>query len=156
MLKVSPVDSLKWLAKFKAGEYEIRPVRKKRSTDANAYLWTLLDKLSAELETPKEELYQMQIKQIGGVSTIVCVKNKALDKFRKEWESRGIGWQTETIPVRSKDCTGVICYYGSSTFDTKQMSRLIDSVVRDCQSIGIETKSPEEVQSLLEQWEETT
>lgn len=151
-LKTQPADAMKWLCKFKEGNYEIKPERKRRSLDANAYLWVLLDKLSAELGAPKEELYQMQIKQIGGVSDIVCVRNKALDKFRREWEAKGLGWQTDTIPVKSEGCTGVICYYGSSTFDTKQMSRLIDSVVTDCKSIGIETKSREEINSLLEEW----
>ena len=152
-IKTQPADALKFLYKFKAGKnYEIILARRKRSIDANAYLWTLLDKLSAELGTPKEELYQRQIRQIGGVSDIVCVQNKALDKFRREWESKGIGWQTETIPVKSEGCTGVIVYYGSSSFDTKQMSRLIDSVVTDCQSIGIEVKDENEIQSLLDSW----
>ena len=154
-LKTQPSDALKWLCKFKQGKnYEITQARKKRSLDANAYLWTLLDKLSAELGAPKEELYQMRIREIGGVSDIVCVQNKALDKFKREWESKGLGWQTEEFPSKLDGCTNVIVYYGSSAFDTKQMSRMIDSVVTDCQSIGIETRSPEEINSLLEEWNE--
>lgn len=154
-LKTQPSDALKWLCKFKQGKnYEITQARKKRSLDANAYLWTLLDKLSAELGAPKEELYQMRIREIGGVSDIVCVQNKALDKFKREWESKGLGWQTEEFPSKLDGCTNVIVYYGSSAFDTKQMSRMIDSVVTDCQIIGIETRSPEEINSLLEEWNE--
>ena len=152
MLKVPPADSLKWLAKFKAGEYEIRPVKKKRSLDANAFCWTLLDKLSEALGCPKTELYRRYIKEIGGVSDTVCVTDKAVDRLVKNWETQGLGWQTDTFPSKIEGCTNVILYYGSSTYDTKQMSRLIDLIVQDCQSIGIETKSPEEVQSLLEQW----
>ncbi len=154
-LKTQPSDALKWLVKFKAGkQYDIKETRPKRSMDANAYLWTLLDKLSAELGVPKEELYQRQIKQIGGVSTVLCVQNKAVERFRKEWESRGIGWQTETIPIRTEGCTGVIAYFGSSSYDTKQMSRLIDSIVTDCQSIGIETRPQEDIDSMLKEWGE--
>ena len=153
-LKTQPADALRWLCKFKAGDYEINRIRKKRSLDANAYLWVLLDKLSAELGTPKEELYRRYIKDIGGVSDILCIPNKAVDKFRREWESKGIGWQTDTIPIRTEGCTGVIVYYGSSAFDTKQMSRLIDSIVQDCKSIGIETKPQEEIDSLLEAWDD--
>lgn len=154
-LKTQPSDALKWLCKFKQGKnYEITQARKKRSLDANAYLWTLLDKLSAELGAPKEELYKMRIREIGGVSDIVCIQNKALDKFKMEWESKGLGWQTEEFPSKLDGCTNVIVYYGSSAFDTKQMSRMIDSVVTDCQSIGIETRSPEEINSLLEEWNE--
>ena len=154
MLKVSPVDSLKWLATFKAGEYEIKPVRKKRSLDANAYCFVLLDKLSAALGVSKEELYRRYVKEVGGVSDTVCVKNVAVDRLVSNWESKGLGWQTETFPSKLDGCTNVILYYGSSVYDTKQMSRLIDLIVQDCMSIGIETKSENEIESLLSEWGE--
>lgn len=155
-LKTQPSEALKWLMKFRAGRnYEITEKRKHRSKDANALCWVLLDKLSAELGVSKEELYGRYIKQIGGVSSIVAVQNKAVDKFRKEWEDRGLGWQTETLPIKTEGCTGVIVYYGSSTYDTKQMARLIDAIVQDCQAIGIETRPQEEIDSLLEEWGKT-
>lgn len=153
MLKVPPADALKWLAKFKAGEYEIKPAKRKRSLDSNAYCWVLLDKLSEALQCPKEELYRRYIKEIGGVSDIVCVKSVAVDRLEKSWQRNGIGWQTDTFPSKIEGCTNVILYYGSSTFNTAQMSRLINSIVEDCEAIGIETRSKEEIDSMLEQWE---
>ena len=154
-LKTQPSDALKWCFRFKPGNYEIKRVRQKRSIDANCYMWTLLDKLSAALGVPKEELYRRYIKEIGGVSDILCVPNKAVEKFRTEWENTGIGWQTETIPVRTPNCTGVIVYYGSSTFTTDQFSRLLDMVIEDCRSIDIETRPKEEIDALLKEWGET-
>lgn len=151
-LKTQPADALRWLCKFKAGDYEINHIRKRRSLDANAYCFVLLDKLSADLQTPKEELYRRYVKEIGGVSETVCVPNKAVDKLVSVWESRGLGWQTDTFPSKLEGCTNVILYYGSSVYDTKQMSRLIDSIVQDCVAIGIETKSEEEINSLLNEW----
>ena len=151
-LKTQPADALRWLCKFKAGDYEINRIRKKRSLDANAYCFVLLDKLSADLQTPKEELYRRYVKEIGGVSETVCVPNKAVDKLVSVWESRGLGWQTDTFPSKLEGCTNVILYYGSSVYDTNQMSRLIDSIVQDCVAIGIETKSEEEINSLLNEW----
>ena len=151
-LKTQPADALRWLCKFKAGDYEINRIRKKRSLDANAYCFVLLDKLSADLQTPKEELYRRYVQEIGGVSETVCVPNKAVDKLVSVWESRGLGWQTDTFPSKLEGCTNVILYYGSSVYDTKQMSRLIDSIVQDCVAIGIETKSEEEINSLLNEW----
>lgn len=153
-LKTQPSEALKWMLKFKAGkEYEITLKRNRRSKDANSFCWVLLDKLSEALGVPKEELYRRYIKEIGGISDILCVQNKAVDKFRAEWEAKGIGWQTDTIPIRTEGCTGVIVYYGSSTFNTKQMARLIDSIVQDCAAIGIETRPQEEIDSLLNEWE---
>ena len=152
-LKTQPSDALKWLVKFKPGkEYEIKQKRQKRSLDANAYCWVLLNKLSEALQTPNEELYRRYIKEIGGVSDTVCVPTKSVKRLTEIWADNGLGWQTDTFPSKIGGCTNVILYYGSSEFDTKQMSRMIDSIVQDCQSIGIETKSPEEIESLLGRW----
>jgi hypothetical protein len=46
----------------------------------------------------------------------------------------------------------VRAYYGSSTYNTRQMSRLIDSVVEDCKAVGVETLSPDRLESMKEDW----
>ena len=153
-LKTQPAEALKFLYKFTPDkDYEIRRVYKKRSLDANAYCWVMLDKISEVIGVPKEELYRHHIREIGGVSETVCVPDKALKRLKSIWEGNGLGWQAETYPSKIEGCTNMILYYGSSVFDTKQMSRLIDSIVTECKEIGIETKTDEEIQSLLGQWE---
>ena len=137
---------------FKAGNYEIEQKRKKRSLDANAYFFVLADKLAEKLNIPKEEIYRSCIKEIGGVSEIVCVKNEAVEKLCEGWRHNGLGWQTDTIPSKLEGCTNVVLYYGSSTYDTEQMSRLIDIVVQDCKALGIETKTPDEIANMLSLW----
>lgn len=128
--------------------------REKRSLDSNAYAWVLLDKLAEKLQLPKEEIYRTYIKEIGGNSDIICVQNKAVDKLRQGWSKNGIGWVTETMPSKIKDCTNVILYYGSSTYNTEQMSRLIEMIVHDCNVHGIETKTPDELNMMLALWGE--
>lgn len=125
---------------------------KKRSLDANAYAWVLISKLAAKLNKSKTELYRDYIPDIGDNSDTVCVQNKAVKKLCEGWEGNGIGWLTETFPSKLDGCTNVTLYYGSSTYDTYQMSRLINLIVQDCQEQGIETKSAEEIDSLLGQW----
>ena len=44
----------------------------------------------------------------------------------------------------------MVLYYGSSVYDTKQMSALIDHIVQDCKALGIETKTPAEIMLLNE------
>ena len=132
---------------------EIKPFRARRSLDANAYSWVLLDKLSEKLGIPKEELYREYIRNIGGVSETICVKDNAVDKLREAWQGRGIGWQTETFPSKIDGCTNVILYYGSSTYDSTQMKRLLDLIRQDCAEQGIEYKTPDEIANLLSLWE---
>lgn len=134
-------------------ELSIKLHQKKRSNDANAYCWTLIDKLAEKLSLSKIEIYRRLIKEVGGVSDIVCVQDKAVDKLIKAWEKHGIGWQAETEKSKIAGCTNVILYYGSSTYDTAQMSRLIDLVVQECGQLGIETKTPDEIEELKALWE---
>lgn len=132
---------------------EVKPYRAKRSLDANAYFFVLADKLAAKLGTSKEDVYRNAVRDIGGVSEIVCVKNEAVERLCEGWSKNGIAWQTETFPSKIDGCTNVILYYGSSTYTTDQMSRLIDHIVQDCKAVGIETKPPDELASLLSLWE---
>lgn len=126
--------------------------KKKRSLDANAYAWVLMGRLAEKLNIPKKEIYRQAIKEIGGNSDTVCVQDKAVDSLREGWERNGIGWITDTMPSKIEGCTNVVLYYGSSTYDTAQMSRLINNIVEECKLQGIETRSQEELASLLNSW----
>ena len=132
---------------------EIKKWRKKRSLDANAYAWVLIDKIAQATGVPKTEVYRQAIREIGGVSDIVAVPDNAVDKFREGWSKQGIGWQTEILDSKP-GYKRIVVYYGSSTYDTKQMSALIDSLVQEAQALGIETLPPAEIARLNSQWEE--
>ncbi len=143
------------LEKYKDCDIEVvvKKYHKKRSLDANAYFWLLIDRLATTINLPKEEIYRSYIRQIGGNNDVVCVQDKAVEKLCNGWSSNGIGWVTDTFPSKIDGCTNVILYYGSSTYDTAQMSRLIDLAVQDCKAQGIETMPPEQLESLLNSWE---
>jgi hypothetical protein len=128
---------------------EIKKHRKKRSLDANAYAWVLIDKLAEALSLDKAAVYREAIRSIGGVSEVVCVKEPAAEKLMSAWKAHGIGWQTETLKSKLEGCVNVVLYYGSSTYDTNQMSLLIDRLVCEAKELGIETMSPEELRRLV-------
>lgn len=131
---------------------EIKKFRRKRSLDANAYAWVLIDKLASALNMSKEEVYREAIRNIGGVSETVCVKNEAVNRLCFGWSRNGLGWFSDTFPSKLEGCTNVILYYGSSTYDTKQMSALIDVLVQACKDQDIETATPAELARLEEEW----
>ncbi len=71
------------------------------------------------------------------------------------WNAQGIAWFCEiadTTYIENTEFKIINAYYGSSSFNSKQMARLIDGVVQDCKVYGIETKSQQEIKSLLESW----
>ena len=131
---------------------EVKEHREKRSLDANAYCWVLIDKLAQATGIQKTEIYRKAIKEIGGVSSVVCVQEKAADRLAKGWECNGVGWFSERSESRIQGCVNVTLYYGSSAYDTHQMSRLIDHIVEDCKALGIETLTPERLAAMKEDW----
>lgn len=131
---------------------KIGKFKQKRSLDANAYCWVLISRLAEKLNIPKTDIYRAAIREIGGNSDTVCIQDKAVASLRDGWERNGIGWLTETMPSKLDGCTNVVLYYGSSTYDSSQMARLITIIQDECRQQNIEVKSKEEVDSLLRQW----
>lgn len=133
-------------------KYEVKEYKEKRSLDANAYAWVLLGKLQDRLHIPKEDIYRDLIRNIGSYE-VVPIKNEALEKFKQAWSKNGLGWITDTTRSKLEGYTNVIAYYGSSIYDTKEMSRFIELIIQECEQLHIETRSKEEIDSLLESWD---
>ena len=133
-------------------DIQIKKFRKKRSLDANAYAWVLIDKLAGALNLEKAEVYRELIRGIGGVSETVCVRDRAVSRLCEGWKHNGLGWFSETFPSKIPGCTNVILFYGSSAYDTKQMSALIRAAADSCRGLGIETMPPAELNALLDSW----
>jgi hypothetical protein len=156
MLKTPATDALKWLIKFVQGKnYDIVPHTEKRSRTANAYAWVLISKLSEALNYPKEEIYRRAVHEIGGKSTVITVRTNAVRDFARAYVNGHLGRSVSVIDSDAEK-TDLLINYGSSDFSTKQMAQLIDNLVQDCLSIGIETKDENEIRSLLEEWNEKT
>lgn len=129
--------------------------KKKRSLDANAYAWVLIGKLAAKIHQPKEQVYREIIRDLGDNYEVLQMRTAAIEAFDRAWTAGHVGRFTELLDW--DDYTGtanVTAYYGSSDYDTKTMSRLIDRIIEDCQTQGIETMTPAEQAELLRLWGE--
>lgn len=129
----------------------VKKYRYKRSSGANAYAWVLIDKIAEKTRRSKTEVYRNAIRDIGGVSEVVCCRNQAVRTMKDLWQRNGIGWQVEELDSKIPGCTNLVLYKGSSVYDTKQMSQLIDSLVQDARAIGIETR--QDIESLLKEYD---
>lgn len=134
---------------------EIKKYRKQRSLDANAYCWVLCDKIAKKLTVNdavilKEDIYKDAISHIGSFEPMI-VEEKAFENFKRIWEKQGLGFLVKEVSRKDK-CIKVFGYYGSSTYNSKEMSLLIELLVEEAKSLGIETKPQAEIDSLLKQW----
>ncbi|MDD7511030.1 MAG: recombination protein NinB [Peptostreptococcaceae bacterium] len=131
----------------------IKPIRKRRSLDANAYFWILCKKLSEKLNQKETDVYKNLVREVGAY-TLMLVQSVAVERLKMDWESRGIGWICIDMGKSKTDenCSVIRCYYGSSSYKTDEMSRLIDAVIDDCKEQGIETLPPDEIERLKANW----
>ena len=136
-------------------DIEVKKHREKRSLNANAYCWVLCDKIAKELSkdetiVTKEKVYQDAILQIGSFEPMI-VEEKAFENFKRIWEKQGLGFLIQEVSKKDK-CVKVHCYYGSSTYNTKEMSLLINILIELATTLHIETKTQAEIDSLLKEW----
>lgn len=123
----------------------IKKYRKKRSIDANAYLWQLLAKMAEVLETDKWFVYLKMLK-IYGKFTHIVVKPTVVDAMKLQWREIEVVGEIE---VNGQVGVQLLCYFGSSSYDTKEMSVLINGVVSEAKELGIETLPPKELESMI-------
>ena len=134
---------------------EIKKYRKSRSIDANRYFWKLLQEVCEYKDIDTIEEYKRRVKELG-IFKQFKIMTQDVKTFQKIWTDRGIAWFCEvadTTYIGNVEIKIINAYYGSSSYNTKQMSRLIDNLVQDCKAIGIETKSDAKIDSLLRQWD---
>ena len=124
----------------------------KRSLDQNGYFWTLCNQLSAVLKMPPKDIYKEYVKDVGGNYEITPIRADSVKHWVEIWEAQGIGFIAEDMgESKIKGYHNIRNYYGSSTYDKAQMSRLLDLIIADCDENGIVTLTPEEIAKLGEE-----
>lgn len=140
-------DKTKILAIEINKDEEIQVKKKKRSKNANSYFWKLLQELCYEMNIDVIGEYKKRVKELGVFQTFE-LDTKNTPTFEYLWSSNGIGWFTEKVDEIGNK-TILNAYYGSSSYNSKQMSKLIDNLVQDCRSVGIQTLEDIEIQELI-------
>lgn len=136
------------LIQDKALKVILKQWRKPKSTDANALFWSCVSDIAREKGTKKDEEYLRVLKDYG-LFTYICVIPKAVAAVKKQWrevEEVGI---IEVGQNKSK-AIQMRCYYGISTYDSGEFSKLIDNVIREMEELGIPRPLPKDVEALIE------
>jgi len=147
------IDDLKLIiANKKELSVEIKAYRKKRSLDSNAYCWILCQKIAEVIHSTKELVYKKVIKDVGQFE-LMPIKNEAVERWQKVWESKGMGWFSEVLEdSKLEGYKKIISYYGSSVYDNREISILINELIMQCKELNIETMSPMEIERMQKAW----
>lgn len=138
----------KYACEGKSLSVEIKRLRRDRSLNANAALWQLLGEMAAKLRTSKDELYLEMLSRYG-VFTHIVVKPNVVDRVKGEWRTvRELG----EVTVNGKTGVQLQCYFGSSTYDTEEFTRLLDGVIGEAKELGITLISDADKAIMLAEW----
>lgn len=132
---------------------EVKEYRERRSKDANSYLWVLCEELAKAVNLTAVNVYRAAVRDVGVYKDFHNLTQGEAKTLIHAWWRQGIGLSAEQLDFEPDGEHVVMrAYYGSSVYNTKQMSRLIDHVVQDCRAVGVETLTPLELDRLKGDW----
>ena len=143
-------EIIKWLfGQDREKLFDIEEHKEKRSLNANALLWKCLGDIARAIHTDKWEVYLQMLKRYG-TYTYICVKPKALEAVKKQWrEVEEIG----RVNINGQESVQLLCYFGSSTMNSKEFSILLDGVISEMKEMGLSSPAEEDLQRVINQLE---
>lgn len=161
------IDTGKWLMVFETDTkpaiydetkndvivIQVDKYREDRSDRANRYFHKLVQEIAKKQKLSMIEVKNQMISDYG------CLDDKMPDIQLQA----SIDWRRiETLHLQptteySVNDDGILYYTykvmrGSHTYNTKEMSVLIDGVVQEAKNLGIETLPPYEIERMKQQW----
>lgn len=122
--------------------------RQKRSKNANDMLWSCIGDIAKELGADKNAVYLQMLRSYGKY-TYICVPPQAVDAVKKQWrETEELG----DININGKQAKQLLCYFGSSTYNSREFAKLLDGVIEEMHNMGLETPSEKDERLMLEKW----
>jgi hypothetical protein len=127
-------------------DIELKEHKEKRSLNSNSYAWVLITKIADVLRANKEDVYLEMLKRYGQSEIVSVLSSIDITGYFKYYDVAG------TSTLNGKEFTHYKCFKGSSEYDTREMSILIDGIVSEAKTLGIETLSKEELENLKNMW----
>ena len=133
--------------------FELTEKRNKRSLSANAYYHVLCQKVAEKTNQSITEVKNQTISDYGqtdiDMGTIIL-------RDDIDWRKiQGLHLHP-TMATRVLDNGKLYRVYyvmrGSHTYDSKEMSRLIDGMVQEAKAVGVEVLPPAEIERMIGRW----
>lgn len=127
-------------------DVKISKHKEKRSLNANSYLWKLVTEIGNILNKSKEEVYLQMLIDYGQSEMVSILSEIEVKGYFKYYKLAGSSMLNGKIFNHYK------IYKGSSEYNTKEMSILLNGVVQEARNLGIKTKEDYELEKLIEEW----
>lgn len=115
---------------------EITEMKSKRSLWQNKYCWAIIDKIAKHEGMDDLDVY-CQIIELAKIRTeFIETIPEAIERLQRAF--RVVRVLEERLSLKGVKTVIAKCYYGSSTFDTKEMSDFIERLLDYASRIGID------------------
>ena len=140
----------------------VKEYKEKRSLDANAYFYVLVNKIAEELKISDREVHDKLLSE-----NLCFIYNDGVMDWKvtdtepnkygllREGSNYFIDSLNKVVLTKGKPKVGRIYWHikGSHQMDSKEMSRLIGSTITEAKQLGIETMTPDEIERMVQQWD---
>ena len=134
-------------------QWDLTPHKEKRSLNSNSYYWALCNQVARKLRISTSRLHNMMLRDVGLPEIVGEQMVTVYLPDTDEAENQVIEAETYHLKPTSRVRDGRRCYVmlrGSHTFNTEEMSQLIDFMVAEARDQGIETLTPIEIAQMME------
>ena len=133
-------------------EVKIEKFSPPRTKDANSYAWVLIHKIAEKTRREPVVIYREFIRNFSCKTKVTCVLVEDVESEINDFISGHLGRMVDVGESKVPGCVVLHKKYGSSSFTREQMSGFIDIICDTCRELEIETKSEEEINSLVGSW----
>lgn len=161
------MECISWLSQQKTDvKFEVTEYKEKRSLSANAYFYVLVDKIAKERTkvtgraVSSDDIHREMILKYGtwereadgSPKWVVFPKDKPLPTSGYFWDMNA---DVTIKGEKSGEEVGhaYIVVRGSHTYNSKEMSELINGTVSEAQDLGIETRTSIEIEQMIKDME---
>ena len=120
-------------------KYEIKEYKQKRTLSQNSYAWVLINELANKMRISKEEMYIQLLEDYSQCLMIPVEKGKKPNGYFKYFK------YIATTNINGKEADYYKVFKGSSEFNTEEMSIFLDGIIQECNNLGIQTLTPNEI-----------
>jgi len=118
---------------------EVRPYKSKRSLEQNRLMWEMLDLLSEKVNNKRDseavwETYIIMLERFGAKYEYLMALPEAEKMLKEQFRA--------SVKIEEREYNGKVmniykCYYGSSKFNTKEMTEFINSIQSELAELGV-------------------
>lgn len=147
-------ELIRWLLEQpEEKEWEVKEHKQRRSLNANAYFHVLCQKIAEATHQTITAVKNQLLADYGQIDTDM---GTVILRDEIDWKCVQVIHLLPTSATRTLDDGKLYRVYwvvrGSHTYDTKEMTRLIEGAVMEAKELDIETMTPDELKRMMAAW----